>query len=144
MFASRFVVSRLGTMIPVAAAAILVVVVMSGCAGGNVMPTKNGEKKVATFPPHPGKIKMVDLSSGKSWEVPVADVPERQRFVYLRDDVETSDPDEATERVPIVEIQMLPLDANGNVVPKDKAVTIRIKEIGPDQRPLRSTSMVKP
>lgn len=95
------------------------------------------------FPSHPGKIKVVDLSTNISRDVPFEEVPERGRFVYLKSGLETADPLDATERVPIVEVEMLPLDRNGNIVSKDKATTIRIKEFGPNKRPLRNSTMVK-
>jgi hypothetical protein len=86
---------------------------------------------------------MVDLSTGTAREVPFLEAPERQRFVYLKDGVETSNVDVATERIPIVEVQMMPLDKLGNIVPKEKAALIRIKEFGPNKRPLRSSTLVK-
>jgi hypothetical protein len=93
------------------------------------------------FPDHPGKIKMVDSFHRTSKMVSIEDVPENQRFVYLKGDVETHDPSEATERVPILEVHMLSSDDRGNLVSPETAKIVRIKEFGPDMRPLRSTIM---
>jgi hypothetical protein len=95
------------------------------------------------FPPHPGKIKMVDLSTGTAKEVPFEEVSERSRFVYLdKTGAETSDPEKAVDRVPIVLVEMMPTDGKGNLVPRNEAQLIRIYEFGPDRRPLRSTTLV--
>jgi hypothetical protein len=93
------------------------------------------------FPEHPGTLRVLDFFHKTSTVSPVAEVPESKRFVYLKDGVETHDPAAATERVPIVEVHLISLDASGKLVPTDEAATIRIKEFGPDQRPLRSTTM---
>jgi hypothetical protein len=93
------------------------------------------------FPEHPGKIKMVDLFHRTTKVVAIGEVPENRRFVYLKGKVETHDPDEATERVPIVEVHMLSSDERGNLVSPDTAKFVEIKEFGPDMRPLRSTIM---
>ena len=93
------------------------------------------------FPDHPGEIKMVDFFHQTSKTVLIEDVPENRRFVYLKNGVETHDPDESTERVPILEVHMLSLDKTGNLVSPDIANMVRIGEFGPDMRPLRSTSM---
>jgi hypothetical protein len=93
------------------------------------------------FPEHPGQIKIVDLFRGTSKMTPIADVPESRRFVYLKNGIETHDPSEATERVPIVEVRMLSLDERGNLVAPEIAYKVRIDEFGPDNRPLRSTIM---
>jgi len=98
---------------------------------------------MSQFPPRPGKIKMIDMYPKDEHDVPYEEAPEHSRFVYLKNGVETNDESEATERIPIVEVHMRPLDENGNLVPKEKAVKIRIKELGPDQRPLRDTVMIK-
>lgn len=95
------------------------------------------------FPPHPGTIKMVDLSTGTAKEVPYEQAPERSRFVYLnKDGSEASDPEKAVERVPIVLVEMMPTDGHGHLVPRDEATMIRIQEFGPNRRPLRSTTLV--
>ena len=86
---------------------------------------------------------MVDVFHQTSKITPVGDVPENQRFVYLKGDVETHDPHEATKRVPIVEVRMFSLDEAGNLVAPDHAKTIRIQELGPDMRPIRSTTMYR-
>lgn len=105
--------------------------------------TKGVKKAMSQFPPHPGKIKLIELYSNSVREVSADDVPEHSRFVYLKDGVETHDPQEATERIPIVEEHMMSLDAHGNLVPKEQATRIRIKQFGPGQRPLRDTTLVK-
>lgn len=93
------------------------------------------------FPPHPGTVRMVDMYDKTARDVPVADVPAFKQFVYLKNGVETSNPQEATARIPIVEVRMMPLDANGNLIAKDKATTIVIHELGPGGRSLRRTTM---
>ena len=49
-------------------------------------------------------------------DVPIDEVPEAQRFVYLKDGLETGNPAEATERVPIVEVRMISVDVRGNLI----------------------------
>jgi hypothetical protein len=93
------------------------------------------------FPEHPGTLSVLDLFRNTTTVSPVAEVPESQRFVYLKDGVETHDPAAATERVPIVEVHLISLNADGKLVPTEEAVEIRIKQFGPDHRPLRSTTM---
>lgn len=95
------------------------------------------------FAPHPGSIRMVEVQADTSRDVPIDEVPEDRRFVYLKDGVETYNPDEATERVPIVEVRMVSVDQRGNLVPKDQAARLVVYEIGPDNRPLRHTTMVR-
>ncbi len=95
------------------------------------------------FAPHPGTIRMVEVQTETSRDVPIADVPEAQRFVYLKDGIETSNPAEATERVPIVEVRMISVDARGNLVPKEQATKLVIHEFGPEGRALRHTTMVR-
>jgi len=104
---------------------------------------KKGKQSVTDFPPHPGTIRMTDEFAGTVREVPAAEVPEPNRFVYLKNGVETADAKNADERIPIVEVRMMPLDANGNLVSRDKAAKIVIQEYGPGQRPLRRSTMVK-
>ena len=74
--------------------------------------------------------------------VPIDSVPEGQRFVYLKDGVETSSRDNATQAIPIVQVRMLPIDAAGQLVARDKAVRIRILELGAEGQTLRTTLMV--
>ena len=93
------------------------------------------------FPDHPGEIKMADFFQRTSKMVLIEDVPENRRFVYLKNGIETLDPNEATERVPILEVHMLSLDERGNLVSPEIAKLVRIGEFGPDMRPLRSTIM---
>ena len=97
---------------------------------------------MSAFPEHPGTIKMVDIGRKTERIKVAADVPERQRFVYLRDGNEVGKAD-ATERVPIVRVEMMGVDAAGNLVedPKD-AATVQIVEFGEGRRPLRQTLMV--
>jgi hypothetical protein len=100
-------------------------------------------RTMKTFPPHPGTIKMVDVYAKTSREVPAEEVPERGRFVYLKDGIETENKSEATERVPIVEVEMLSLDEEGHLVSKEVATKVRMNEFGPQHKLLRSTTMVK-
>jgi hypothetical protein len=98
---------------------------------------------MSRFPEHPGTLRVLDLFRNTTTVSPVAEVPESKRFVYLKDGVVTHDPAAATERVPIVEVHLISVDANGKLVPTEQAATIRIKEFGPDHRPLRSTTLLK-
>jgi hypothetical protein len=91
------------------------------------------------FPEHPGTLHVLDVFSQMSTVVPLAEVPESRQFVYLKEGVETHDPAAATERVPVVEVHLISVDGSGKLVPAGQAATIRIKEFGPDHRPLRST-----
>jgi hypothetical protein len=97
-----------------------------------------------TTPAHPGTITIRDMFKKTEKVVPYKSVPKNQQFVYLpKDGVETFNLNEAVERIPIVEVEMLSLDAKGNLVPSKIAQTIRIKSFGPNRRPLRSTVMRK-
>lgn len=93
------------------------------------------------FPEHPGTLHVLDVFTKMATVVPLAEIPASRRFVYLKDGVATHDPAAATERVPIVEVHLISVDANGKLVPTGQAATIRIKEFGPDHRPLRSTTL---
>lgn len=95
------------------------------------------------FAPHPGSIRMVDVQAGTSRDMPIDQVPEDQRFVYLKDGVETRSASEATERVPIVEVRMVSVNKRGDLVPKEQAAKLVVYEIGPEGRPLRHTTMVR-
>ena len=102
-----------------------------------------GVAKAMPFAPHPGTIKMVDLSTGTSREVPYQSAPDRSRFVYLDSSgAETSNPDNAVERIPIVLVERMPLDAQGNLASGKDVARVRILEFGPNRRPLRSTTLV--
>ena len=95
------------------------------------------------FPPHPGKIKMVDLSTGSEKDVPYEQAPDHSRFVYLdKNGAETFDLKQAVERIPIVLVEMMPVDDHGNLTQRDKAKMLRIEEFGPERRPLRSTTLL--
>jgi len=121
-------------------AALISILTGVGCGAEQA---QKGKKQSMILTSHPGKIKFVDLFTNTSWDVPVEDIPDRNRFVYLKNGTETANQDDATERVPIVEVEMLPLDKEGNLVSKDKATTIQIREFGPNRQPLRSSTMVK-
>lgn len=95
------------------------------------------------FPAHPGTIRMTEEYAKTAREVPIAEVPEARRFVYLKDGKETTNPAEATERVPIVLVRMLSLDERGNLVAKEVATKVVIHEFGPEGRPLRHTTMTR-
>jgi hypothetical protein len=102
-----------------------------------------GAAQAMPFAPHPGTIKMVDLSTGTTREVPYQSAPERSRFVYLdKTGAETSNPEQAVERIPIVLVERMPLDAHGNLARGKDVARVRILEFGPDRRPLRSTTLV--
>lgn len=94
------------------------------------------------FAPHPGTIRMIDESDGSVRMAKAEDAPERRQFVYLdKDGREVDSVEEAIDRIPIVEVRLTPTDGKGNLVPKDRAQLIRIKEFGPAGRLLRSTTM---
>ncbi len=94
------------------------------------------------FAPHPGAIRMIDESDGSVGMVKAEDAPERRRFVFLdKDGREVESLEEAVDRIPIVEVRMTPTDGKGNLVRKDRAQVIRIKEFGPEKRLMRSTTM---
>jgi hypothetical protein len=97
---------------------------------------------MAKFPEHPGIVRMVDRFHQTTKEIPVAQVPAANRFVYYKGKVRTENATEATERIPIVVVEMMPLDAKGNLVPPESAATIQVSEFGPNRRPLRTTTMV--
>lgn len=102
-------------------------------------------RKMSYFMPHPGTIRMIDDDNQSVRIVKADDVPLRRRFVFLDksgNEVEADDKS-AVERIPIVEVQMTPTDGDGHVVPREQARLIRIKEFGPEKRPLRSVTMTK-
>ena len=93
---------------------------------------------------HPGTIKMIDVYDRSTREVPFESVPPRQQFVMLdKDGIETHDAGLAVERIPIVQVRVLRLDATGALAPAHRTVEMRILEYGPDERLLRSTTMTK-
>jgi hypothetical protein len=93
------------------------------------------------FPDHPGTIRVVDAFRRTSQDSFVAGFPASAWFVYLKDGVETSDPDQATERVPVVEVHVSGVDPKGDLVPAERAPTVRVEEFGPGRRPLRTTTV---
>jgi hypothetical protein len=93
---------------------------------------------------HPGTVTMVNVYEKTERTVPITEVPPNKRFVYLKDGVEISDPSQATELVPIVRVEMFSLDDDGNLVPPDLATKLWVKEFGPEKRPLRLTTMIRP
>jgi hypothetical protein len=101
-----------------------------------------GDQKMTKFAPHPGTIRMIDESDGSVRIVQADKTPERHRFVYFdKAGIEVDPTEEAVERIPIIEVRMTPTDGKGNLVPKDRAQVVRIKEFGPEKRLLRSTTM---
>lgn len=91
---------------------------------------------------HPGTVKMVDMFTHETQALPADAVPPERRFVYFKDGLEISGADGATKAVPIVEVRMFPLDAQGQLVAKDKAARIRVLELGPEGQTLRTTLML--
>jgi hypothetical protein len=92
----------------------------------------------------PGTIRMIEVYEQTVRDVPADSVPSRQRFVMLdKNGVETNDPALATERISIVKVRILRLDASGGLAPAARAVQIEILEYGPSDRLLRSTLMRK-
>lgn len=96
------------------------------------------------FPAHPGKILITDMHTKLTHEADASQSSDRAKFVYLDSNgVEVDSPEEAAERVPVVEVQMIPTDGRGVSVSREEAKQIRVLEFGPSHRPLRSTAMVK-
>jgi hypothetical protein len=103
-----------------------------------------GDPQVTEQTVHPPTIKMIDVAENSTREVRREDVPPKQQLVMLdRDGVETDDPSLAVERIPILQVRVLKLDAEGKLASSDNAVEMRILEYGPDDRLLRSTTMRK-
>jgi hypothetical protein len=106
-------------------------------------PTRSQEGQMK-FTEHPGTIKMIDAFDGSIRTKKAEDAPDAQRFVYLdATGAEIRSTDQAAERIPIVEVQMIPTDGEGKLVSKEGASTIRILEYGPNKRLLRSTVMAR-
>jgi hypothetical protein len=93
---------------------------------------------------HPGTITVVDMATKQRTERPAEDYPELERFVFLKRGMQTDDPREADEIIPIVEIRHMPLDDNNQLVPKDRATRVQIIELGPGGRPLRYATAIVP
>ena len=85
---------------------------------------------------------MIDMFTHEVRVVPVGDVPESQRFVYFKDTLESTSSEGATRGVPVVEVRMFSLDAEGRLVAKAQASRIRILEMVPDGQTLRTTLML--
>ncbi|HEY9029445.1 MAG TPA: hypothetical protein VIP05_34480 [Burkholderiaceae bacterium] len=94
------------------------------------------------FMNHPGAVRMVDEYTHEVRVVPLSQVPESQRFVFYKGDEEIASADGATRAVPIVEVRMFSLDADGKLVDKAHAARLRIIEIGPGHQPLRTTLLL--
>ncbi|MFO0588091.1 MAG: hypothetical protein U0441_11150 [Polyangiaceae bacterium] len=92
-------------------------------------------------PVHPGTIRMVEVPSGPVRVIPADEVPETSRFVWFRDGEETLDADEATERVPVLEVHIHTVDAAGSPSPRASAAKIVVEEFGPGGRFLRRSEM---
>jgi hypothetical protein len=90
----------------------------------------------------PVTIRMVDMFTKETKEVPAETVPDSRRFVFRRQGLDVTNRDQADEILPIMEIRMFPLDERGRLVPKTRAKKIRIEEFGPNEMKLRWTTMV--
>ena len=62
---------------------------------------------------------------------------------YFKNSLEVRDREAADEVVPIVEVEMISMNANGQFVPPQEAVRVDIYEFGPERRLLRTTHMVR-
>ena len=93
------------------------------------------------FPPHPGTIRVLESPVGAVSEVQVDSVPEAQRFVYFKAGEETFDPEDADERVPILEVCLCPVDAEGRPVDRPSAARVILEERGPEGRLLRRSEI---
>jgi hypothetical protein len=111
------------------------------------MPAEPQVTKVAsmTQPEHPGTIRIENVAAKTVEVVPYDSVPPRQQFVMLdANGVETNNPGEAKQRVPIVHVRVIMLDEKGQHARPEDARSMQILEYGPDERLLRSTIMQKP
>lgn len=90
---------------------------------------------------HPGTIRMVTAYDGKVEYKSIEGIPEKHVFVYLKNGVEVRDREAADEVVPIIEVNMISWNANGQIVPPQEAVRMDIYEFGPERRVLRLTHM---
>lgn len=91
----------------------------------------------------PQSVRFVEIFSGEVREVPFNDLPQNDRWAFLREGKLVNSPEEADEIVPIVEVRRLTLDAQGDLVPSESAVSVRIEEFGPGGRPVKWTLMVR-
>jgi hypothetical protein len=94
--------------------------------------------------PAPSSIKMIDMFTKEVSLKPADSMPEKRRFLFKRNGVEVQRREDADEVIPILEVRMFPLNKDGKLVPKEKAVRLRIEEFGPRNAKLRWTIMVAP
>ena len=87
-------------------------------------------------------IEFIDASTGESNFTPSEQLPPERRAVYLSQGVAVDRQEEADEIVPIVKVVMLPQDENGELVSKEKAQRIIIREYGEGERIVRETLML--
>jgi hypothetical protein len=93
----------------------------------------------------PATIKIATVALKKTEVVTSDSVPESDRLVMIDDQgIETHDPKQAKETIPVVEIRVVTLNGKGELVAPDQAHTMRILLYGAGERLLRSTTMVKP
>ena len=92
---------------------------------------------------HPGTIRHVSAYDGKVEHKLIEGMPERHVFVYFKNSLEVRDREAADEVVPIVEVEMISMNANGQFVPPQEAVRVDIYEFGPERRLLRTTHMMR-
>src|SRR5271166_5386527 len=91
----------------------------------------------------PAYIRNLDTTTGEVTETPSSEVPEGRRFVFLRGGNEVASRELADEVLPVVEVHVVPMDAKGRMVPRERATRIRIEEFGPGGRLLRWTMMTR-
>jgi hypothetical protein len=116
----------------------IVLLAFTACAQ-TIPKAGEGMKNFAT---HPGTIRIINEADASIQILRAVEAPERQQFVYFdRVGLEVGTAELATERVPIEEVRMTPTDGKGNLVAKERAVLVRIKEYGAGQRLLRTTTM---
>lgn len=91
--------------------------------------------------PHPGWIVYRTMWNHTEIVKSISEVPEMNRFVYYdAEHMETADLARATQRIPILEVEMSSYDAEGKLVDPAKSVRISVAEFGPNHRELRHTS----
>ena len=64
-------------------------------------------------------------------------------YLYFKNALEARDRETADEVVPIVEVEMISMNAKGQLVSPQEAMRVDIYEFGPERRRLRSTHTMR-
>ncbi len=89
---------------------------------------------------HPGKIIIKNLGDKSTRELGSGDVPISGKFVFYKDGKEVLYPGEFDEAVPIVEVELIPTDQDGNIILPQSVSAFQTKEYGEGHKLLRSSS----